>query len=128
MDKKFAIAINCMDGRAQIPVINYLKEKFKVDYVDMVTELGPNKILSDNTDLQTVESIKEKVKFSVLTRKAKVIVVVSHYNCAGNLAGENDQKQHLRNAVNLIKEWNLPVETIEALWFDEFFRAPEVIV
>ena len=37
MDKiTFATAINCMDGRVQIPVIEYLKKEFKVDYVDMI--------------------------------------------------------------------------------------------
>ena len=44
---KFATAINCMDGRTQLPVIAYLKEKCKIDCVDMVTEAGPVKILAD---------------------------------------------------------------------------------
>lgn len=34
---KFATAINCMDGRVQIPVIEYIKSKYEVDYVDMIT-------------------------------------------------------------------------------------------
>ena len=42
---KFATAVNCMEGRTQLPVIAYLKKKFEVDYVDMVTEAGPVKIL-----------------------------------------------------------------------------------
>lgn len=42
--KIFATTINCMNGRVQIPVIDYMKSKYGVDYVDMVTEPGPNKI------------------------------------------------------------------------------------
>ena len=44
----FACAINCMDGRVQGAVKNYIKENYKIDYVDMVTEPGPNKILAEN--------------------------------------------------------------------------------
>ncbi len=36
----FATAINCMDGRVQLPVIAYLKSKYVVDYVDAITEPG----------------------------------------------------------------------------------------
>lgn len=37
---KFCTAINCMDGRVQLPVINYLKKHFKVNYVGSITEPG----------------------------------------------------------------------------------------
>jgi len=38
MNKTFATAINCMDGRAQLPVIEWIKEKQPVGFVDMITE------------------------------------------------------------------------------------------
>ena len=47
---EFCTAINCMDGRVQIPVITYLKERFKADYVDVVSEPGPNRILAEGSD------------------------------------------------------------------------------
>ena len=40
---RFAPAINCMDGRVQLPVIAYVKAHYSVDHVDMITELGPAK-------------------------------------------------------------------------------------
>ena len=40
----FATAINCIDGRTHLPVIDYMRGQFGVDFVDMVTEPGPNKI------------------------------------------------------------------------------------
>ncbi len=46
----FATAINCMDGRVQIPAIEWLKRRHQIDYVDMITEPGPNKILSENRE------------------------------------------------------------------------------
>jgi hypothetical protein len=42
----FATAINCMDGRTQIPVTDYVRKKYKVEYVDMITEPGPIKVLA----------------------------------------------------------------------------------
>jgi len=32
----YCTVINCMDGRVQLPVIKYLKERFDVDYVDSI--------------------------------------------------------------------------------------------
>ena len=50
-DKKFATAISCMDGRVQDPISRYIKEKFNVDYVDTITEPGPNKIIAENSPI-----------------------------------------------------------------------------
>ncbi len=37
-----------MDGRVQEPVIKFLKEKYKVDFVDMITEArGMDRILAE---------------------------------------------------------------------------------
>ena len=54
---KFATAINCMDGRTQIPVIEWLKKEYGVDYVNMINEPGPNKILAENRD-QIITAVK----------------------------------------------------------------------
>ena len=79
-----AIAINSMDGRVQIPVIEWLKGRYSVEYVDMITEPGPNKILSENRDSRIVESIKKRVEISIVKHNSKLIAVMGHYGCAGN--------------------------------------------
>ena len=68
----FATAINCMDGRVQEPVSGYLKNKYNVKYVDMVTEPGPNRILAEGSDENTVNSIKTRVNLSVKKHGSKV--------------------------------------------------------
>jgi len=40
---EFCTAINCMDGRVQIPVISFLEERFNARYVDVISEPGPNR-------------------------------------------------------------------------------------
>ncbi len=47
MKKRFGTVLNCIDGRVQIPVTNWLKENFDVDYVDLITEPGIDKVLSE---------------------------------------------------------------------------------
>ena len=126
MTKKFATAINCMDGRAQEPVVEYMKKSFGVDYVDMITEPGPNKILSEGEDVNIIESLKKKVGISVEKHNSQIIAIVAHYDCAGNSENEDMQKKHLRKAVNVIASWRFPVKEIIALWLDENFK-PSVI-
>ncbi|WP_369522760.1 carbonic anhydrase [Guptibacillus hwajinpoensis] len=34
MNKRFGTALNCIDGRTQIPVTQWLKAHYHLDYVD----------------------------------------------------------------------------------------------
>ena len=122
MSKKFATAINCMDGRAQQPVTEYMIEKYGVDHVDMITEPGPNKILAENTETGIIGSMKKRVEISVEKHHSNIIAIVGHYDCAGNPSDENTQKEHLNKAVNVILSWGFSVEKVVALWLDEEFK------
>jgi hypothetical protein len=57
---KFATAINCIDGRTQNPVIEWMRKHYSVSYADMITEPGVDAILAENRDIRTIESIKEE--------------------------------------------------------------------
>jgi len=126
MAKEFATAINCMDGRVQKPVAEYIQNSFSVDYVDMITEPGPNKILSEGKDTNIIEFLKKKVEVSVEKHNSKLIVVAAHYDCAGNPESEDLQKEHLRKAVEVVISWRFPVKKVIALWLDESFK-PSII-
>ena len=124
--KKFACAINCMDGRVQDAVKNYMKENYGVDYVDMVTEPGPNKILADNSDSAIIENIKKRVEISVHHHGAKVVAVVGHFGCAGNPTEKEEQIGHLQKAEETIKSFGFPVEVIK-LWVEGDWTTVEKI-
>ncbi len=53
----FCTVVNCIDGRVQLPVINYLADYFDVDYVDSITEAGPVAILAEKQSSDIAESI-----------------------------------------------------------------------
>ncbi len=122
---KFCTAINCMDGRVQLPVIEYLKKKYRVEYVDMITEPGPNKILSDRTDQKLIESIFARVKISVEKHGSKHIVIIGHHDCAGNPTDEENQKAQTQNAINVIKNKFQNVEVI-GLWVNKNWDVIEI--
>jgi hypothetical protein len=121
----FATAINCMDGRVQIPVIEWLKRKYPVDYVDMITEPGPNKILSENRDRTMVGSIKKRVEISVVKHNSKLVAIVGHHDCAGNPVEKDVQLKQILSAIKTVESWNFDVQII-GIWVDENWEVCEV--
>jgi len=117
MTSKFATAINCMDGRVQVPVIEYMRKTYHADYVDMITEAGPNKILAENSDKAKVESIKARARISVERHGSRLIAVVGHHDCAGNPANAETQLRHIRAAMKTVDSWSLKVE-VTGIWVD----------
>ncbi len=115
--KKFACAINCMDGRVQDAVKNYMQKNYGADFVDMVTEPGPNKILADNLDKAVIENIKKRVEISVHHHGSKIVAIVGHFGCAGNPTEKETQVVHLKKAEKIVKSFGFPVEII-LLWVD----------
>lgn len=122
----FAPAINCIDGRTHIPVIEYLRDRFGVDYVDLVTESGPNKILAENSDKTSVNSIKKRVAISIERHASELIAIIGHHECAGNPTAEDIQKQQIIVAMNSVKSWDLDVRII-GLWVDDRWQVSEVL-
>lgn len=115
---KFATAINCMDGRVQMPVIEWLKKAYEVEYVDMVTEPGPNKILAEKNQGFVLESIKRKAEISVNKHGSKLIAIVGHHDCAGNPAEKEMQASQILTAIKTVLSWGFNVQVI-GLWVDE---------
>ena len=121
----FYTTINCMDGRVQLPVNSYLKNRFNVDYVDTITEPGPNRILAEQTNINLLESINNRVKISVEKHGSPGIAVVGHYDCAGNPTAKEEQTGHTIEAVKYLKEMYSGVDVI-GLWVDENFEVSEI--
>lgn len=114
-----------MDGRTQIPVIEWLKEKYSADFVDMVTEPGPVKLISEGFERTKILSIKERVEISVKKHNSKIVAIVAHYDCAGNPVGKDVQIQQLIKAIREINSWDYDVEVI-GLWVNDKWQVGEV--
>jgi len=122
---KFGTAINCMDGRVQAPAMNWLKQKYELDYIDTITEPGPDKMLSQGKPEQ-VESIKSRVLISVNAHGSETIFVAAHHDCAGNPVSKDEHVKQVRECVKIIKSWKLPVKKVIGAWINESW-AVEII-
>jgi len=120
--KKFATAINCIDGRVQASVAEFVRKSYNVDYVDMITTPGPDKVLSEFVDTNEIESIKAKVLISCNKHASKLIVIAGHDDCAANPCAEEAHLQQVRKAMENIKKWNLNVE-IYGIWVNKDMKA-----
>jgi hypothetical protein len=115
---KFATSVSCIDGRIQIPLTNWIKENFSVDYVDTITEPGIDKQVADNTDL---ESIKIKVGISINKHESELIVVSGHYDCAGNPVSNEEHITQIKKGIEVISSWNLGVKVV-GVWVDDTWK------
>lgn len=107
----FVTAINCMDGRVQLPVFKWMQEKYDVPYVDMITEAGPNKIVLEGTE-QQIEAVKAKVKVSTDAHGSKVVAIIGHHGCAGNPLPREEKWEKIKEAVEVIKSWDYGVDVL----------------
>ena len=121
----FCTAVNCMDGRTQQPVSDYLRRRFAAECVDTVTEPGPDGILAAGTDRATIDSIFRRVGISLERHGSRSIAIVSHHDCAGHPV---DKQSHVRDvllAASRLAERFAPAEVI-ALWVDEDWQVHEL--
>jgi carbonic anhydrase len=118
----FAAAINCMDGRVQLPVTELMKEEYGVEYVDMITEAGPIKYLSENKKTGVIESIKNRVAVSINAHGSRILAVVGHHDCAGNPVDKEAQIRQMDDSISLIKSWDYDIQVVK-LWVDHSWRA-----
>jgi hypothetical protein len=112
-----------MDGRTQLPVNEYLRSRYNLDFIDTITEPGPVKILAENQ--AGVESIKQRVKISVEGHGSKLIALIAHHDCAGNPVSKEIQLQQLEAAIKIIRSWNYDVQCIN-LWVDDKWQVVPV--
>lgn len=124
-DEVFATAINCMDGRAQLPVINWFKRHYGVDYIDMITEPGPEKLLAEKTNQAAIESIRKRCEISVTKHHSRLVAIIGHHDCAGNPTEKETQHAQILAAIKIVESWNLDIRIV-GLRIDENWQVYEV--
>ncbi|MCD4690606.1 hypothetical protein K8S17_04015 [bacterium] len=122
----FVTAVNCMDGRVQLPVIHYLQERFGVPYVDVISEAGPVRVLAADGDSEEKTSILRRVGVSVNVHGSKLIAVIAHVDCGGNPAADDEQKEELSKSVHLLSE-SFPGTCVLGLWLEADWSVDELL-
>lgn len=114
----FATAVICVDGRIQEPVQKFLKKKYRVDFVDVITEPGPAKILAEHSDIYKIKSIKQRLDMSVENSGSRIILMGGHHDCSSNPVEKDTHIAQILNASALLKEWYPDVNVIP-VWISE---------
>ena len=124
---KFGTIINCMDGRTQLPVFEWVIENYDIDYPDTITEAGPVKIIAENKNKVLIDAIKYRIDISVNKHGSRHIFLVAHYDCAGNPVKKAEQLKQLKKAIKRIKKWKFEVDEIVGLWVGKNWKVKRVI-
>lgn len=100
---KFGTVINCIDGRVQYPVLDYLKKTYDLDFFDAANEAGPLKILTERTEKCRLISLKEQIITSIESHGSRFIAIVGHHDCAGNPIDRAAQEKQMDEALSYLK-------------------------
>ncbi|MFS8085621.1 MAG: carbonic anhydrase [Acidobacteriota bacterium] len=114
----FATAITCIDGRVQQPISDWMKLHTNVHHVDLVTEPGPDKVLSSGPS-RFSEDIIRRVRFSVRYHFSPVVAVTGHHDCAANDADKAEHFEQILDGVRVVLAENLQVRVL-GLWLNEW--------
>lgn len=122
---QFGTLVTCIDGRVQRPTILWMREQYGLDYVDVISEPGPDKLMAEGWPSEIVP-VRKKVSFSVDAHAARIVAICGHYDCAGNPATPDEHREQIRRSVEVIRSWQLPALAV-GLWLNENWQI-EVVV
>ncbi len=117
MKSEFVTCLNCIDGRVQLPVINWITINYDVKYVDMITAPGIDSIIADTDN---INDILEKITISKNVHSTNRIFIVGHYDCLANPVEDETHNQQIINSVYRIKEL-YSTSNVIGLWVDSKF-------
>ena len=115
---KFATAITCIDGRVQQPIVDWMKLNTNVDYVDLITEPGPDKALNDGP-VHIINEIVRKVSFSILHHSSNIVAVTGHHDCAANDADKEEHIEQILEAIRVLLSYQIKARIL-GLWLNEW--------
>lgn len=117
-----ATCLNCMDGRVQLPVLQWIKEHYPIDFVDVITEAGMDGVLSEH---QYIGEIIRSINISININKSTRIFIVGHHDCRGNPVTHEKHHQQIQEAKKRLKT-HYPAYEIIGLWVNDKWQV-EVI-
>lgn len=107
-----------MDGRVQLPVLNWIREKYSIDFVDVITAAGMDGFLATRDN---IDDIVCSVNISINSNKSARIFVVGHYDCRGNSVDEKTHREHIVMSVKRLKSY-WPKLEIVGLWVNDHWQ------
>ena len=99
---KIITLLSCIDGRFQVPLTEYLLNKYNGYIVDKITFPGMDKIFSH--DFKNEQAfIKGSIDIS-FSRGSKSIYIMGHSDCTGNILSDELHIIEVKNSVKALKK------------------------
>ena len=118
MNPLFGCAINCIDGRAQTPVTEWVKFHMGVQYVDMITEPGADGALAKEEQEKTAQ-IHKALRLAIGAHHPGIIAVCGHFDCVANPVSNEEHLEDIRRSVIIVSGW-VPEIRVVGLFVNEF--------
>lgn len=112
----FAAAVTCIDGRTHEPLTRWVRERFGVDHVDLITRPGVDATLSDCSG-GLCEGIREHLAVSATAHASQVVAIAGHDDCAGNPVPADEHRRQIADAVGQVRGWDLGMDVI-GVWIE----------
>jgi len=100
---RFATLYTCIDGRIQRALETWVREHLGVEYVDTITEPGPEAVLATSGE-QSLSQIVEKIGISQRAHGSTTLVVAAHSDCAGNPVSDEEHRNQLHQGLSRLAE------------------------
>ncbi|GIJ79164.1 hypothetical protein SAMN05443287_102563 [Micromonospora phaseoli] len=98
MPDRFATMLTCIDGRIQRPLDRWVRSHLDVDYLDTITEPGPEAVVA-TTGESRLDALLEKVRISQRAHGSETLVIAAHSDCAGNPVPVAEHHRQLREGL-----------------------------
>jgi len=105
-----------MDGRVQIPVIEWIRAETGAEHVDMITEPGVDGVVANDT--HDISQLVSKIKLSIEANNASAVFIAGHHDCKGNPVDDETHKIHIKASVERIKK-EIAGPPVRGLWVDQ---------
>jgi hypothetical protein len=89
--------LTCIDGRIHRALDDWARDRLAVDYVDTITEPGPDSQVVAMDDA-ALTGLVAKVRVSQRAHGSDVLVIAAHSDCAGNPVSDHAHRAHLHRA------------------------------
>jgi orotidine-5'-phosphate decarboxylase len=97
-DATFATAIACIDGRVHEPLVRWMRRRFGVDHVDLVTEPGADLVCAHGP-ADGLAALVDRVAVSARAHASRVLVITGHEDCAAHPVDEAAHRADIARAV-----------------------------
>lgn len=121
----FATVINCMDGRVQNCINDYVKNDTNHPFIDTITLAGPCKVIADEQKRSILENMRFRIDISVVKHGSDYIAIVGHFDCAGVPESDEAQIEYIKESARKLKSW-YPNVKVEGLWVSDDLKVTPI--